>query len=161
VEKPDGKKQFNTGKVVDGGGYSFPKDPGNGLSRAGKLIKTHLPAKDQQITPVEPADVNYYRNNTGIEWAAKVTLTGPNNNQNVARIHVGFIQQVIVSDYSAVYENKLNHYETTFSMRGKTYLDSGTTSPKTNAYYETNAKGLPKAVFDSATPAANTETIEA
>jgi hypothetical protein len=73
-------------------------------------------------------------NEKTVEWGAKVTLRGPNNNKGVDRIRVGFIQNLTPEAYRGEYGKisvvkvLINAYE------GNTYLDCATGGPYSTFY---------------------------
>ena len=89
----------------------------------------------------------------GLNWNAKVTLTGPNNGRGVSRMKVGFIQNATITELNAVYDGQINDVQNKLksSIQGNTVLGRRSARRTETPWYSTQAR----AMFFNATPTNN------
>lgn len=87
-----------------------------------------------------------------IQFAARITLEGPNGNRGVEKIHVGFVQNLLFSEYRGFFSDRMQSLVAAYE--NATFLDQadGTIPP----YYSDETT----AVFNNATPLQNSKIIQ-
>jgi len=174
VEAPPSGQAFIGGTPSDPGTHTPPVTEFNvaevfglrAMSNSAPLFKD-VAAGTRQTPTLPPSEANPYPR-SGLDWSAKITLTGPQGNRGVDQIRVGFIQHINVQALRGRYRGGAagtpNGLKSDMESETTYFLDSGPrpldkpADPTSYAHRPWFDPDGP-AVFFDATAAVNTKVI--